>query len=298
MVLKRKAGTQFLTKKDKILWIDKTNKYIPLLIFSLVIANFLFNFGYFFKMDISFMSVLSLSDYYEGTAPYLILTAYYALFMLINLNYPKNSVAVFALGFIIIDTLSVVKRFTGFFIFRLFYLFVKLLYGVIYKIEPAPYGLKRQMARIEKLTKEFKKLKAKEIRNNLTIAIAVLPLSLLVIIPIGLIIAMYYTISIKWMLLYLTVYIILLSICFFIKDKRFLFALTCSIVLLLIGNWKYVNDFNNTSRFVILNNGNECQLIRIVSKGAFVKQKESVLFVKWEDISGIQKSLISNRILE
>lgn len=44
---------------------------LPLVILLYLMCNFIFNAGYFYVFGIRFMGLLTMQDYYEGTAPFI-----------------------------------------------------------------------------------------------------------------------------------------------------------------------------------------------------------------------------------
>ena len=242
---------------------EKAFKIISIITFSFLILNFIFNMGYFLPLGLKFFSMLSIRDYYEGTAPLLIFSImlYGSVFNIpvfhrIVQDLPKN---------------------------------IKILYEVKMKLPNDLKKLKKDIEKsniteeeckifqdryknTEKEIKEFTESQELKDFNKYGFDLFVFA----VLLPIIIIFFNSVFISKNLLLVLLLVFIAIISSFFIPKDsvrKPVLVIFTISF-LMLLGLRQFICDYNDLNVLGIFQN-NKYYIIRPISKGYIVKDKDN-----------------------
>lgn len=261
---------------------------LPFLILLFLISNFIFNCGYFISLGIKNMGLLSLPDYYEGTAPYMI---FCLLFF----------ACVFITG-IDKDNLEVVKFFTTSikrFVRNIIVVPSCLLYYKIilfvFKMQcrNGDFHHKRIYVQTSKKINEML-VDIKEYMKLFMWVLARFILSIIAIAyPIYWLFEKMFHVDKSLYFVSILAYLITLILVLFVTNKKIriivsvLFYFFCIFIL---GAWMLLKNYNDLSTIVKTKNNKEYSLIRPINKGVFLKDKgNDVIFYKWESVESITR---------
>ena len=251
---------------------------LPLVILLYLMCNFIFNAGYFYVFGIRFMGLLTMQDYYEGTAPFIaFIFCFFSGFFNVCMH---NIQDVLYLPWMIIFVKVVTK-------IKLF-AFCCLKHKITYSEKKDYAGIRKEL---------------KDIENDLKNRIA--PMSS----------STFFEIFFCFLFLFYPLYYFYINI-YFIDKTMFYFLLGIWIVfaflltklrliyriilifvaliifLLFFGIFMSESNIKNTAITVQLKNNDTYQLVRTISRGVIVKDNGFIIkFVPWNDVNQISKNI-------
>ena len=266
--------------------IDLILKIIPILMFVFLVLNFIFNFGYFFRLGINFSAVLTIRDYYEGTASFLIV--FIALY-----GGLLNTIAYARFLTLLINVFNLLA--TSFFLFQFKMFFAQTLCYINLRINKKnTFSDKRNVIIIKR---ELDNIKNEHLENQKECwqdIMQILGIVLATIYPIYVIWVQSYFISKKIFLIILIIYLflVLVNIYFKVLKQRIVYSLMLILtILFLVGNLYFLKDFKNDQFYVKLKNGESYTVIRTLNQGILIRDISSVKFIKWENVECLEKSV-------
>lgn len=264
--------------------IDFLLKTIPLIVFLFLILNFIFNMGYFFILGINFFSLLTIRDYYEGTAPFIVLSLliYGSVFNVTIFNINVK---------IVFDHLYVAYRNYVDIPIRLLKLRYKDFIHYKFNRKKYNYSDKRELIWRKKEREDIKKELIKYKKTLSKYNPYILNLFLFTII-LPIIVIFLNSFSISWVLLGIMLVLFLLIICVSATQKGllklyFLFVLLVLFVLSL-GLRRFLLDYTNVTMI-----SGKYNVIRPISKGMLVRENNKIYFIDWEQKNMIESKNIS-----
>lgn len=291
-----------LSKKEIIEFFDIGIKGIPILIGMLLLGSIFFNFFYFYRFNIQFMSLLSLSDYYEGSAIYIfvILAINFTIFYNFFITSQKSLLRSLS------EYLDILKK-----LISLLYILSKQCISYSFltlSMEKNKVQYNEKIQKSEYFKQEFKDLSLEidcektKIYSDLKKSIKLFFSSLYATICFILIIFVSF-IPLAFLLLFLSgcsryVFIEIFIFYFFlyiIVKLRNIFYVFFTFLFMYFGFMGFsgytVANFveNNMNTIVYTNDNNNYNLIRIISKGVIVLKDDKYIFIKWDDIKTINK---------
>lgn len=257
--------------------IDYSVKIIPLLIFLFLLINFIFNLGYFFIIGNKFLSLLTISDYYEGSAPLVSITVL-SFGVIFNAVFLNNHVRASFIYFNLIfsSKVSVPIRI----------LKINLETNIHYKFNHSKYTYADKRLLIKK-RKELKSIK-NDMNENVKDMQEFNPLiswslSFIIILPI--VIIFINSIFISMLLFFILLIIYILILIFASKKKsiaKYYFLTMLSIIFIFcLGIWCFLRDYSIDTVSYIANSNKDIQVIRPISKGILIKSQNGISFIDW-----------------
>lgn len=264
--------------------IDFLLKTIPLIVFLFLILNFIFNMGYFLILGINFFSLLTIRDYYEGTAPFIVLSLliYGSVFNVTIFNVNVK---------IVFDYLYVAYRNYVDIPIRLLKLRYKDFIHYKFNRKKYNYSDKRELIWRKRDREDIKKELIKYKKTLSKYNPYILNLFLFTII-LPIIVIFLNSFSISWVLLGIMLVLFLLIIYVSATQKGllklyFLFVLLVLFVLSL-GLRRFLIDYTNVTMI-----SGKYNVIRPISKGMLVRENNKIYFIDWEQKNMIESKNIS-----
>lgn len=234
-------------------------QYSAAIIFTFLICSFVFNIGYFAPLNFKFMGLLTLSDYYEGTAP--------ALFWSLTL-----------LHSFVLPILTYYKD-------------IELILNALHKI----INLLNKIKKLNINNKNTREMRA-EIFENLIYLIKTILIYLLIMLP-SLFFTMWllsiYAFDIKFAILAYSITSLALILSFVLYAiKKYIGIYVLSIFIFLMITYSGVclskKDYKSNSLTVRTYDNQVYLLIRPISKGIIAKSyQKDTIFIKWKDVKMI-----------
>lgn len=262
-------------------------KILPIFILIFLISNFIFNAGYFCALGVKYMSLLALSDYYEGTAPYFIVCLFLfgAIFSIFNEDF-LISVEFFPRS--ILNFLSTTINLP----FQILINKVLLIVVRIKTFKNLNFSEKKLYTKIKKQSENSTKhSKDLFVLANLQLVKFLLGLAI-IFSPVFLFWSKIYPLNKYLFILVSSVYVFFILLLSFAKklNKMAIFVMFYIIFLFLFGHWMLYKNCEDKYTILKTTTNNEYSLIRPINKGVFVKGKDrDVLFLKWENVQQITR---------
>lgn len=277
-------------------------KAIPIVVTLFFIGSVFFNFGYFRNVDLSLISLLSLSDYYEGS----LFSVYYILMFTLVL------MALYVLVdciFLLYETIKCLFYFPYLYISILIRSFIvkKKANSIINKLDKDTRKL-RSMKDFENSVKEEKKL-FRETQQNLIIFIKNFLKSLLKLMLVFVFTALFAIVSIYCIYLVNWRLLIIIFILFVFLKIQQKYRFTRIKLFFVLSSLFFYGMFDLGNQIVFEKPGKEIdclskicptrskvyvniekeqyQLMRVIGKGVLVKKENEILFFKWEDVENL-----------
>ena len=265
---------------------------LPLVILLYLMCNFIFNAGYFYVFGIRFMGLLTMQDYYEGTAPFI---AFIFCFFSGFFNVCMHNIQ---------DVLYLPRAFINYLNAHIYLPWRIIFVKVVTKIKLFAFCcLKHKITYSEKKAYAGIRKELKDIEKDLKNRIA--PMSS----------STFFEIFFCFLFLFYPLYYFYINI-YFIDKTMFYFLLGIWIVfaflltklrliyriilifvaliifLLFFGIFMSESNIKNTAITVQLKNNDTYQLVRTISRGVIVKDSGFIIkFVPWNDVNQISKNI-------
>ena len=259
--------------------IDKYVKILPLLIFLFLLINFIFNSGYFFIIGNKFLSLLTLSDYYEGSAPLIVITilSFALIFNTIFLNNHVRASYMY-LNLLLSSKIYVPLRALRFNFKR----------TIHFKLNRSKYTY-NDRKKLIKAKKDYEKFQ-NEIVQNFKDLNDIKPLInwvliCIILLPILIIFINSFLVSIRLFYLLLILYICIIITASQKKGtmKYYFLTILTIIFIFCLGVWQFLRDYKLDTMSYMMNKQEKYQVIRPISKGILVKQEKNILFIDWNN---------------
>lgn len=265
---------------------------LPLVILAYLMCNFIFNAGYFYVFGIRFMSLLTMQDYYEGTAPFI---AFIFCFFSGFFNVCMHSIQ---------DVLCFPRIFINYLDSHI-YLPLRIIFvKVITKIKLfALRCLKHKITYSKKKAYAEARKELKDIEKDLKSRIAPMSSNLFLEISICVffIFSPLYYFYKNIFFVDKTMFYLLLGIwvvyAFLLTKLKLIYRIIVTFVALIIfllffGIFMSESNIKNAAITVQLKNNDTYQLVRTISRGVIVKDNGFIIkFVPWNDINQISKNI-------
>lgn len=265
---------------------------LPLVILAYLMCNFIFNAGYFYVFGIRFMSLLTMQDYYEGTAPFI---AFIFCFFSGFFNVCMHNIQ---------DVLCLPRAFINYLNTHI-YLPLRIIFvKVVTKIKLfALYCLKHKITYSEKKACVWIRKELKDIEKDLKNRIA--PMSSYTFFEmLFCFIFMFYPLYYFYINIYFVdkiMFYLLIGIwfiyAFLLTKLRLIYKIIATLVALVIfllffGIFMSESNIKNTAITVQLKNNDTYQLVRTISRGVIVKDNNFIIkFIPWNDVNQLSKNI-------
>lgn len=263
---------------------------LPLVILLYLMCNFIFNAGYFYVFGIRFMSLLTMQDYYEGTAPFI---AFIFCFFSGFFNVCMHSIQ---------DVLCFPRIFINYLDSHI-YLPLRIIFvKAVKKIKIfVLLCLKHKITYSEKKTYAMMRKELKDIEKDLKNRIAPMSSNLLfeisvcvffIFSPLYYFYKHIYFVDRMMFCFFLGIWIIY---AFLLTKLKLMYRILVTIValvffLIFFGIFMSESNIQNTAITVQLKNNDTYQLVRTISRGVIVKDNDYIIkFVPWNDVNQISK---------
>lgn len=263
--------------------------YIPVGLLLLLFSSFVYNVGYFLLLDVKLLGLLTISDYYEGTVPYIIIFSAislieYIVYLYLSSEQHSSITTIIA---------SLFRHLCTF--FRVIYVFYKYLRNKILlslyyrKRKNSPRKLNQKKLLIKENEHSYNELK-KIFKKNLFNIILSLFFILILMIPL---IGIFINLKIVTVQGYSFVIICLFILWMFLGDTQKGRRIFTVIIILLIVWMTGFNSFkraydNKNIQIQFINDNKTYNLIRVIANGYIVRHEEDVYFFSKENLLGIK----------